>query len=181
VLGLALGGVLAGHTLTYRLLVPDAHARAVELARSGHGYLSGANAVGLIAAIVALSVLFLGRLLRSDVADTSSILWRLAGFQVAAFTTMEILERIASGSGRSHVLSVLAVGLPVQAIVAGAIALLAALLLRAADRIAARASSAFAWPRLEVSARAPYTVAPATRAITGSPPGRAPPLLPIPA
>jgi hypothetical protein len=113
VLGLALGGVLVGHTLAYRLLLPDAHARTLELARSGHGYLSGANVVGLVAAIVALSAVFLGRLLRSEEAETWSILWRLVAFQMAAFASMEILERLASGAGSSRLLPVLAVGFPV--------------------------------------------------------------------
>ena len=47
-LGLALGGVLLGHTAAYRLLIPDAHTRTLELAASGHGYLSGANVVGAL-------------------------------------------------------------------------------------------------------------------------------------
>jgi hypothetical protein len=177
VLGLALGGVLVGHTLAYRLLLPDAHARAVELARSGHGYLSGANAVGLVAAIVSLSVLFLGRLLRSEAADTSSIVLRLAGFQVAAFALMEILERFSSGSGVNHLLPVLAVGLPVQIIVAAAIAFLARLLLRAADRIAALATRPAPWPRVAIARPAPVDVALASRPVTGAPPGRAPPFV----
>jgi hypothetical protein len=37
---LMVAGLLAGHSLAYRLTIPDAHARADALARSGHGYLS---------------------------------------------------------------------------------------------------------------------------------------------
>lgn len=181
VLGLALGGVLVGHTLAYRLLLPDAHARTLELARSGHGYLSGANAVGVVAAIVALCVLILGRLLRSDEADTWSILWRLVAFQMAAFTSMEILERLASGAGSSRLLPVLAVGLPVQGIVAAVIALLARFLLRVADRIASMASRPVDRTRPELVVAAPRDVAPAIRPITGSPPGRSPPSVLVPA
>jgi hypothetical protein len=181
VLGLALGGVLVGHTLAYRLLLPDAHARTLELARSGHGYLSGANVVGLVAAIVALSAVFLGRLLRSEEAETWSILWRLVAFQMAAFASMEILERLASGAGSSRLLPVLAVGLPVQATVAASIALLARFLLRVADRIASLASRPLAWPRPDLAVDAPHQIVPATRPRTGSPPGRAPPSVPVPA
>jgi len=181
VLGLALGGVLLGHTLAYRLLLPDAHARTLELARSGHGYLSGANAVGVVAAIVALCVLFLGRLLRSEEAATWSILWRLIAFQMAAFTSMEILERVASGAGSSRLLPVLAVGLPVQAIVAATIALLARFLLRAADRIASLAARPLDRSRSELALPAPRDAAPAIRPVTGSPPGRAPPSVLVPA
>jgi hypothetical protein len=180
VLGLALGGVLMGHTLAYRLLLPDAHARTLELARSGHGYLFGANMVGLVAAIVALSAVFLGRLLRSEEAETWSILWRLVAFQIAAFASMEILERLASGAGSSRLLPVLAVGLPVQAIVAASIALLARFLLRVADRIASLASRPLAWPRADLAVDAPHQVVPATRPLTGSPPGRAPPFVLVP-
>jgi len=181
VLGLALGGVLLGHTLAYRLLLPDAHARTLELARSGHGYLSGANAVGVVAAIVALCALFLGRLLRSEEAATWSILWRLLAFQMAAFTSMEILERVASGAGSSRLLPILAVGLPVQAFVAATIALLARFLLRAADRIASLAARPLDRSQPELALAAPRDVAPAIRAVTGSPPGRAPPSVPVPA
>src|SRR2546429_229102 len=35
VLGLALGGVLLGHTVAYLLLLPDAHTRALELRAAG--------------------------------------------------------------------------------------------------------------------------------------------------
>ena len=181
VLGLALGGVLLGHTLAYRLLLPDAHARTLELARFGHGYLSGANAVGLVAAIVALSVLFLGRLLRSEEAEMWSILWRLVAFQVAAFTSMEVLERLASGAGSGRLLPVLAVGLPVQAIIAASIALLARFLLRAADLIKSRISDAATWPRPVAIAWTPRVVVPPARTITGPPPGRAPPSVLLPA
>src|SRR3954453_20190955 len=99
VLGLALGGVLLGHTVAYRLLAPDAHTRTLELAASGHGYLSGANMVGLVSAVVALAALFLGGVLRTTETAPRDLAWRLIGFQVAAFCAMEVLERITSGGG----------------------------------------------------------------------------------
>jgi len=37
---LMLGGLVAAHTLGYRLAIPDPHARADALAHSGHGYFS---------------------------------------------------------------------------------------------------------------------------------------------
>jgi hypothetical protein len=162
VLGLALGGVLLGHTLTYLLLVPDAHARAAELAHTGHGYLDRANAFGVVVAVASLCAVFLGGVLRSESAPMSSILKRLAGFQLAAFAAMEILERISSGAGMSRLAPVLVVGLSVQGIVAIGIALIARLLLRVADRLAARRGHRNA------------TLLP-------SPPGRAPPSVPVPA
>ena len=47
-----------GHALTYLVLVPDAHARTADLSATGHAYLGDANAIGLVAVIAALSVLF---------------------------------------------------------------------------------------------------------------------------
>jgi hypothetical protein len=176
VLGLALGGVLLGHTVAYRLLLPDAHARTLELAASGHGYLSGANVVGLVAAVVALAALFLGRVLRADEIDLRHLTARLIGFQMAVFVAMEVLERIASRGGAKHLPAVLLVGLPVQAAVALLVALVARLLLRVAAAVAERLGTVPAW------AVAPVTypdgsAAPRQRLLTGSPPGRAPPSL----
>ena len=174
VLGLALGGVLVGHTVAYRLLLPDAHARTLELAASGHGYLSGANVVGLVAAVIALAALFLGRVLRADEVDLRHLTTRLIGFQMAVFVAMEVLERIASGGGVQHLPAVLLVGLPVQAGVALLVALFARLLLRVAAAIADRLALAPAWAVAPVTF-ADGSAAPRQRLLTGSPPGRAPP------
>lgn len=181
VLGLALGGVLLGHTLTYLLLVPDAHARAAELARTGHGYLDRANAIGVLAAVASLCAVFLGGLLRSESAPTSSILGRLAGFQLAAFAAMEILERISSGAGMSRLAPVLVVGLSIQGIVAIGIALIARLLLRVADRLLALRGRPASWRRLTLIGRARPGYAPRNATLLPSPPGRAPPSVPVPA
>jgi hypothetical protein len=54
---LMLGGLLSGHWLGYRLAIPDAHARADELAHSGHGYLGHAPlalTTGVLVLIAAL-------------------------------------------------------------------------------------------------------------------------------
>jgi len=177
VLGLALGGVLLGHAVTYRVLTPDAHARTVELAQTGHGYLGGANALGCFAAIAALSVLFLGRLVRAHDA-TPRVLWRLVAYQLTTFAAMEVLERLGSGAGLRQLPPVILVGLPAQVLVAALVALLVRFLVRAATVVADRAARGAAeWSvgaiahilrRAVVAPRAPAT---------GSPPGRAPPLL----
>lgn len=173
-LGLALGGVLFGHTVAYRLLLPDAHTRATELAASGHGYLSGANVVGLVAAVVALAALFLGGVLRTNATAPRQLTWRLVGFQVAAFCAMELLERIASGGGLQHLPAVLLIGLPVQALIAVLVAVAARLLLRVAaviadllDRTPTWAAAPLAIPGDPAEPRRPDR--------TGSRPGRAPP------
>ncbi len=176
VLGLALGGVLLGHTAAYRLLIPDAHTRALELAASGHGYLSGANVVGLAAAVVALAALFLGGVLRTHEAAPRNLAMRLIGFQMAAFLAMEVLERIASGGGVQHLPAVLAIGLPVQALIAGLVVLLARFLLRAAAAIADLLLRGPAWAET-ASVLVGASAEPRRPDRTGSPPGRAPPSL----
>jgi hypothetical protein len=174
VLGLALGGVLLGHTVAYRLLIPDAHTLTLELAASGHGYLSGANVVGLVAAVVALAALFLGGVLRTHDAAPQRLAPRLIGFQMTAFLAMELLERIASGGGPQHLPAVLLIGLPVQALIAVLVALVARLLLRVASAVADLLARPPAWAdTIAVSVRA--SAEPRRPDRTGSPPGRAPP------
>jgi hypothetical protein len=174
VLGLAFGGVLVGHTVAYRLLIPDAHSRALELAASGHGYLTGANAIGLVAAIIALAALFLGGVMRTQDVAPHHLAARLVGFQMAAFLSMEVLERLASGGGTQHLASVLLVGLPVQALIAVLVALVARLLVRVAAAIADVLAPPLPSPTAVVSfVRA--TAEPRRPGRTGSPPGRAPP------
>lgn len=174
VLGLALGGVLLGHTVAYRLLLPDAHTRALELAASGHGYLSGVNVVGLVASVVALAALFLGGVLGTNRTTPSHLAARLVGFQMAAFLAMEVLERIASGGGADHLPSVLLVGLPVQALIALLVASAAWLLLRAAAAIAGLLSPTPAWAETVLGSR-DASAEPRRPDRIGSPPGRAPP------
>ncbi len=174
VLGLAFGGVLLGHTVAYRLLVPDAHSRALELAASGHGYLSGANALGLVAAIIVLAALFLGGVMRMHDAVPQHLAARLIAFQVAAFLAMEVLERLASGGGTQHLSSVLLVGLPVQALIAVLVALVARLLLRVAAAIADRLAPTPGWAATAV-ALVGASAESRRHDRAGSPPGRAPP------
>lgn len=174
VLGLALGGVLLGHTVAYRLLLPDAHIRALELAASGHGYLNCAKVVGLVAAVVALAAMFLGGVLRTHDTAPRNLAARLIGFQMTAFLAMEVLERIASGGGAQHLAAVLVIGLPVQSLIAVLIAFAARVLLRAAAAIAGLLDRRSLWADAPVAfARA--SAEPHRPDRTGSPPGRAPP------
>ena len=139
VLGVAGLGLVLGHWLTYLLDVPDAHARAAVLAQSGHAYLPFATRVATIAGIATFAVAFLGRLVRHDRdwSARSTFAW-LAGFQVGAFLTMEILERATSGASVLHLFhgTILPVGILVQLVIAAVGVVLLRLLLRAADAIA---------------------------------------------
>jgi hypothetical protein len=175
VLGLALGGVLLGHTVAYRLLLPDAHARALELAASGHGYLSSANVVGLVASVVALAALFLGGVLRTNVTAPTHLAVRLVGFQMAAYLAMEVLERLASGGGTQHLAAVLLIGLPVQALIAVIVALVARLLLRVASATADLLDRTPAWARDRAVALVDGSATPRRSPRSGPARGRAPP------
>jgi hypothetical protein len=175
VLALALGGVLAGHTLTYRVLLPDAHARAFELARTGHGYLSGANAIGIVVAVAALALVFLANIRTNTSRGPDGIVRRLAAFQVATFLAIEIMERLVSGSGVHGLPTLLLVGLPVQAAIAVALGVLVRALVRAARALTGS-------PRTPVTARAavlakragrPHRLSPDRYTL---PAGRAPPV-----
>lgn len=137
---LAVGGVLAGHGLTYRLLAPSAHARETLLARSGHSYLAFANDLALILALSAIATMFLGRLVRraEGLPDRNALVLRLALFQAVAFAAMEALERVTAGDPLSGLLQhgLLPAGLVIQVAIALAIALLIRWLLRAAETLA---------------------------------------------
>lgn len=179
-LGLALGGVLLGHAVTYRLLLPDAHARATELARTGHGYLTGANTLGLLAVVAAMAAVFLGRLLRGETPTASVVAWRLATFQVASFAALEVLERLGSASGFDRMVPLLLIGVPAQLLVAGLVVLLVRFAIRTAAVVADLAvHGTAAWPHPpQVAARPamdPWCPARAATAVV--PPGRAPPVL----
>ena len=175
-LGFGLGGVLVGHALTYLVLVPDAHARAADLSATGHAYLGDANAVGLVAVIAALSVLFFHGL--TGAGDRHPRVYeRLAAFQLTAFAAMEILERLGSGAGL-RLVPTLAVGLPVQLAVAAFVALLVRFVARTAAAVADRvADGAPLWSSRAVTLIAGPPTVVALAPAGGPPPGRAPPIL----
>jgi hypothetical protein len=178
-LALGLGGVLVGHSIVYRLLIPDAHTRAAELAATGHGYLSGADAIATVAIVAALAYAFLGGVLRAPAPSGALLVGRIAAFQVAAFVAMEGIERLASGTVGHALPAVLLVGLPVQLVVALAIAAVAAWLARAGRAVTGS-------PREVVGARPAVlarNIAPPSLLRAGArwaPRGRSPPsLLPV--
>ena len=177
VFGLAVGGVLGGHALTYRLLLPDAHTRAEELTHTGHGYLGGANTLGVVVVMIALAVLFLGRVLGREHVPGGDVALRLWAFQLAAFGSMEVLERLSSGSGPHHLLPLLLVGFPAQALVAAVMALIVRIALRVAATIAEQAGrgNALRLPAAFMSLGAEASIL-LVRS-PGTPPGRAPPLV----
>jgi hypothetical protein len=144
---LAVIGTLAGHSVGYRMAVPDADERANVLASSGHGYLQYAPLV--IAVCVALVALaFVATVLaairgRECGAERRRL---IAALTPAAFVLQELIERYAY-DGRIHwellVSMPFLVGLATQlpfALLAAAIAFaLAVTAQRIATAVAARA------------------------------------------
>ena len=139
-IGIAGAGLMLGHGLAYAIGTPQAHVRDELLRATGHGYLSYATQVALLAGAVGVVGLFLTRLTRrgthgSFLGDIA----RLAGAQSAAFVTMEIGERLLSGASLHDLTHgpLLAIGLGVQL----ATALLGAVTLRLTEHAAELAGS----------------------------------------
>jgi hypothetical protein len=140
VVGLALGGVLAGHALTYRLLEPAISLRRSTLAATGHGYLPVANRLAVTVAVAAAAGVVLARLFGAVDREPGVgwLLRRLLPVQLGAFAAMEAIERVAAGAPVRDLPRVLGVGLAIQA----ALAIAAAIGLRSLWRTAARAAEA---------------------------------------
>jgi hypothetical protein len=128
--GLAAAGVFGGHVLTYALVVErHEHPLLVDVA---HGYLPFA---GLTVAVLGFVALLAG-IASGYVGGGTPALWtvarRLALLQAAAFTALEVLERLAVGASLSDLAGpLLVVGLLVQLLAA----LLSALLLGGLRRV----------------------------------------------
>jgi len=177
VLGLAAGGVLLGHALTYAGLEPRAVVRETWLAATGHGYLTAANRIGLAAVVLALAFVFLRGLCTLGDRARRAPTARLVAFQLTALVGLEIFERLGSHASLGDLPKVLVTGLTIQAAIAVGCAALLGLVKRAAERTPRTAARAAA------PARRPDRVLPLQqeRSIRRSAPlgtgnrGRAPP------
>ncbi len=134
-------GVLAAHSLAYRLVVPDAHARGHLLASTGHGYLAYAPLV----VAVSLAVIALGfgnaivRELRGR-PGAGAPAWLVGLLPPLAFALQEFLERYAQHGWSAWSVALeptFVVGLGLQLPFALIAALLTLLLGRAARTVAA--------------------------------------------
>lgn len=88
-------GVLAAHWLSFRLVVPDSHAREHLLAATGHGYLMYAPAiVGISLALVALGFGHaIVREFRGESPATKAPAWLVGLVPLLAFVIQEYVER----------------------------------------------------------------------------------------
>ncbi len=149
-LGVAVGGVLAGHWLTYVAEAPAASSRAALLHETGHAYLGMANDLALVAALAAMATLFIGQLTCSaPVEQLAGITARVVRFQVSAFVILEVLERVTAGSPLAELIhtGILPIGIAVQVGIGYMAARLIRWLLRTADRVAAAFGRAAVPPR----------------------------------
>ena len=94
-LPLSVLGVLAAHWLSYRLVVPDSHAREHLLAATGHGYLMYAPAiVGISLALVALGFGHaIVREFRGESPAMKAPAWLVGFVPLLAFVIQEYVER----------------------------------------------------------------------------------------
>ena len=147
-LSVAVGGVLAGHWLTYAIVSPAEAPRTTLLHDTGHAYLGAVSQVALVCSLAAVASMFLGALTGADRPEIAHLARRVVTFQVSAFIVLEVVERIVAGAPLASLLrsAILPVGVGTQAAVGAIAAAAIRWLLRAADRVAAvlarRAASA---------------------------------------
>jgi len=176
-LGLALGGALSGHLLAYAVAFVDAVERRAHLASTGHAAFAPMAMLAAVAVGVALVGLGV-RVWRSAPPTVGWATWtRLAGIQLAVFALIETAERgfdpsVAVGDPAVRL------GLAIQLLVAGALALALRLFVRTvglvAARLRSRRSPARARVRPAIVERGPFARAPRTSASRRGPPLRLP-------
>lgn len=138
----AAAGLIGGHLLGYLAVAPDLGPRSVLLASTGHAYLSKAVVLAVAAAIVAAvaaAVLGATRVrggTHLGASGPGSIGIRLAALQLLGFVALEVGERIMTGASLADLATVLALGIPLQVLVAVVGALLLSLVARAAEAVA---------------------------------------------
>jgi len=149
-LGIAVGGVLVGHWLTYLAVAPLAGQRATILHRSGHAYLGMANDLVLVVALAAIATMFIGQLTDPRHPEPhEGLTARVVRFQVCAFVLLEVLERVTAGSSLADLIhtGILPIGIAAQVTIGYLAAQAIRWLLRAADRVAAALARPAAPPR----------------------------------
>jgi hypothetical protein len=171
--GVALGGVVAGHTVAYIAAIPSSGSRHAVLAETGHGYWPAAVVAALAASLCAAGSVALrharaaagGRALGADVSGWLAP--RLAAIQILLYVAVEATERVVAGVPLADLLhqGLLLRGLLAQLLVAVLATALLSWLARAAELVGRllgrppRPTRAVGrLPRLvgEVVARTPY-------------------------
>jgi hypothetical protein len=141
----AAAGIVVAHAADYALAFPDPARRGRVLAATGHGYWPIAVVVAVVCGVIGLAVTarrgWRGIRSHSSVLGTAT---RLAAGQVLLFAVLETVERLAVAAHPvAHLTSgQFALGVLVQI----AVAVVAAVLLRAVERGASRLASAVRRP-----------------------------------
>jgi hypothetical protein len=131
----AAAGLIGAHVLGYVIALPDAAVRAAILRGTGHGYLSAAGVVAVVAAIFGS---FAAAALGFGDVQARALRWRdaalrIAAVQTVAFVVLEIAERAAVNVPPVRMSPrLLLVGIGVQALVACIAALVIVLVCRVA-------------------------------------------------
>jgi hypothetical protein len=144
--GVAVAGAVVGHMVAYVLAVPEPTVRVALLGATGHAYWTAAIAAASVLGLASLATT-LGRRFRAGLLASPQpgerlgrVAGQLAGFQVAIYLVQETLERLEAGIPPHALLDgrLLVTGVVVQS----AIALVLALVLAAAGRVAEAAGRA---------------------------------------
>jgi hypothetical protein len=174
---LAAGGLLLGHAVATAFTA--SHGATSDL----HAYLAWAGRAGTVAATLGLAALLTARLAGAGrpSASFAQLGGRLTAIQGAGFLVMEITERVANHAPLGDLITVLPVGLAVQAAIALAIAAVLRRLLRTADLVHAVLGRAVSPPEPAASVLVAHVhPTPSSHARTSrrdrAPPAWAPPL-----
>jgi hypothetical protein len=149
--GVAVAGAVVGHMVAYVLAVPEPTVRVALLGATGHAYWTAAIAAAVVLGLASLGTTVRRRFRAGLVADrpppgehVGRLAGQLAGFQLAIYLVQETLERLEAGIAPPALWDgrLLVTGVVVQS----AIALVLALLLAAAGRVAEAAGRALRPP-----------------------------------
>jgi hypothetical protein len=145
--GVAVAGAVVGHMVAYVLAVPSPTVRVALLGSTGHAYWTAAIAAASVLGLASLAATLRRRFRAGLLAGRPEpgerlgrLAGQLAGFQVAIYLVQEALERLEVGIPARALLDgrLLGIGVAVQS----AIALLLAVLLTLAGRVAEAAGRA---------------------------------------
>jgi hypothetical protein len=184
--GVAVAGAVVGHMVAYVLAVPSPTVRVALLGATGHAYWTAAIAAAVVLGLTSLAAT-LGRGFRAGLLASRPqpgerlglVAGQLAGLQVAIYLVQETLERLEAGIPAHALLDgrLLVTGVVVQS----AIALVLAVVLAAAGRVAEAAGRALRPPPRRVQPTSPpvveLVVAWPSRLLAAGLGSRAPPFL----
>src|SRR5688572_27715309 len=138
---IAVAAMLGSHWVAYMLAAPDPHVRAGRLESTGHGYWPSAMGFAVAAIFLGLGSFIAHRLSPAVRTSRQQIfthaLPRFLAVQIAGFTALEVVERLASGhevSIHDLVASTFLVGVAIQFLAAFLSALLLVLVAFVVER-----------------------------------------------